>query len=224
MSNKNTPLPSREKLLELFSYDPESGVLTRHKPGRGVRLGPAGNLTVAGYLQVGCYDTNWKVHRLIWMIVTGEDPGLDEIDHQNGIRNDNRWSNLRRSNRSNQTVNSSVSTRNTSGFKGVIYSKGRRLWGVKISVKKIGYFLGFFKFKEDAVAMRLAAENYLHAGVKRDFIMAEIERQGLVLPELPESVEATVINHGGKPYSGPAPKHLIVFDPSIPFVGWEPEK
>jgi len=46
------------------------------------------------YLETKIFDKLYKVHRLIWLWMTGEWPKF-EIDHENGIRNDNRWKNLR---------------------------------------------------------------------------------------------------------------------------------
>lgn len=72
------------------------------------------------------------------------------VDHINGIRNDNRWSNLRIATR--QQNNSNVKKRvdNQSGVKGVHWSKPDRKWVAGIRVNGTRYHLGYFSAKADA--------------------------------------------------------------------------
>lgn len=87
---------------ELFSYDPETGIITRIAPSvksngwldnRGVGK-PAGTVRVDGYLQTSFYGKMFLNHRLAWLLQTGSWP-KKEIDHINGIKSDNRLCNLR---------------------------------------------------------------------------------------------------------------------------------
>jgi hypothetical protein len=49
-----------------------------------------------GYLKVATkYSKSTKLHRLIWETFVGEIPDGYEIDHINGVRNDNRLENLK---------------------------------------------------------------------------------------------------------------------------------
>ena len=59
------------------------------------------------------------MHRLIYTLMTGEQPF--NIDHANLNREDNRWSNLRNANLSENCTN--VKGRGMSGFKGVYIGK-----------------------------------------------------------------------------------------------------
>lgn len=105
------PLPEVALLNKLFRYEPETGVLywTRwalkasqiNKPA-GTVNGPYGNR----YLAVSIKRCLYKVHRIIWVLQTGKDPGVFYIDHVNGQKLDNRWSNLRLANRSENQTNS----------------------------------------------------------------------------------------------------------------------
>lgn len=56
-----------------------------------------------GYIRVWCDDRLRMKHRLLWWLKHGELP--DEIDHINGIRDDNRICNLRSVNRKEQLTN-----------------------------------------------------------------------------------------------------------------------
>lgn len=74
------------------------------------------------------------VHRIIWCLVTGEDPGVFEIDHENNIKNDNRWTNLRLATHDHNNQNTNIQKNNSSGFKGVAWHKQRRAWRAYVSV------------------------------------------------------------------------------------------
>lgn len=104
------PLPPLNRLRELFSYCPESGQLLRLKSASpNARKGdPAGSPHNAGYLQVQVDGQKWLVHRLAWALQTGEDPGEMEIDHRDGNRSNNAWSNLRLATPSQNRANRSV--------------------------------------------------------------------------------------------------------------------
>jgi hypothetical protein len=54
-----------------------------------------GSLTKAGYLSVHLDGRTILLHRLIWKLFHGEDPGEMLVDHVNRNRTDNRISNLR---------------------------------------------------------------------------------------------------------------------------------
>jgi len=95
---KPKPLPPVEVLEELFAYDPDTGVLSyRKRPSKysATEAGAAvGTLHVSGYLVVTVGRSVYRVHRLIWKLVTGEEPP-SILDHRNRNRADNRWANLR---------------------------------------------------------------------------------------------------------------------------------
>jgi hypothetical protein len=85
-----------ELARSLWNYDETTGELRwKVKPCQRVSVGDvAGCINKCGYLVVRCAYKLHLVHRIVWLITTGALP-VNELDHVNGIRNDNRLSNLR---------------------------------------------------------------------------------------------------------------------------------
>lgn len=96
-------------------------------------------------------------HRVIWAIVHGHWPEQD-IDHINGIRSDNRLSNLRSVSRSENMRNKMRPPNNTSGFIGVSWDKKSGKWFAQIQVCGKNNSLGHFSDKSEAVKARKRAE------------------------------------------------------------------
>ena len=95
-------------------------------------------------------------HRLIWLLETGEWPDV-EIDHINGVRDDNRIGNLRLASRTVNMQNVCRSTRNTSGTTGVSFHKREGKWSAQIMVNRRRVSLGQYTNLEEAVLAREAA-------------------------------------------------------------------
>lgn len=146
-------LPSREELLRLFAYDPESGTLTwRANPKfHGKPVGKCGTITARGYLHVGIRQngkpTYYLAHRLIWKMVTGDEP-VFQIDHIDGDRLHNAWSNLRAATNGQNVWNSKLRRDNKTGFKGVHF-KGRKYRAAIKDGSRIRH-LGCFDTAEEA--------------------------------------------------------------------------
>lgn len=88
------------------------------------------------------------LHRVILERVLGRTLDVSEhVDHINGNGLDNRRENLRLSNKSQNGGNSRKGKRNTSGYKGVGFFKGK--WRARIYYKK-EYHLGLFNTPEEA--------------------------------------------------------------------------
>ncbi len=90
-------------------------------------------------------------------MMTGAMPE-EHIDHINGIRDDNRWENLRPVNRATNQKNMKLFANNTSGVPGVRKSPNGLKWVSRIFTEGKEVHLGTFKNKEDAVAARKKAE------------------------------------------------------------------
>ena len=70
-----------------MKYNAETGEITKDGKVRGWAKG-------RGYRRVMYMGKEVLAHRLAWFLKTGDWP-KDKIDHINGIKGDNRWTNLR---------------------------------------------------------------------------------------------------------------------------------
>lgn len=143
----------------LFDYDPATGILTNkvYKCSRALAGKEAGHQEPRGYRNVMHKKKMYKAHRLIWLYVHGKFPE-GEIDHINGIRNDNRIANLRDVAHLENQRNRNANSNNASGVGGVGWSKNAGKWRAGIQVDGSAKHLGYFDDIEDAAQARKAAE------------------------------------------------------------------
>ena len=143
---------TKEYLSDILSYDPESG-LFRWK----VRVGHcsigslAGAYNSYGYRLISLNRKRYFAHRLAWLLIHGYMPDEFDIDHINGVRDDNRICNLRLATRSQNNMNSSPSSRNKSGCRGVCFHKRDKIWHARVFVNRKAVAFKTFKEKEDAI-------------------------------------------------------------------------
>lgn len=105
-----------------------------------------------GYLSGTVGGRKMLAHRIAYTIYHGASPEI--IDHQNGIRADNRIKNLRSVNCSENMKNVVLNANNTSGFCGVYRSYCGKYWYAQIRVDGKKKHLGYFKDYESAVTAR----------------------------------------------------------------------
>lgn len=123
----------------------------------------AGTVTGKGYRTVSIrIPGNPKrifllAHRVALFMKTGNWP-VNQIDHINGIKYDNRFANLRDVTASENQRNKQISVNNTSGVMGVCFHRASNKWRSRITLYKKELNLGFFTQKEAAIAARKAAE------------------------------------------------------------------
>lgn len=164
-----------ERLNEVLRYDPESGKLFWRDRGREFfetqRAFSTWNARYAGkeamtsdnghgYLRGSIGNKLILAHRAIWALQHGEWP-VDQIDHINGDRRDNRISNLRCVSHKTNGRNQKRPTNNRSGAVGVHFYKKSKRWQAHITTEGKTNFLGYFDSFEDAVEARKSAEQKL---------------------------------------------------------------
>jgi len=162
------------RLRELLDYEPASGIFTWRKARRGTaKIGSvAGTIDGKGYVQIKVDSRLYLAHRLAWLYTFGHFPPAD-IDHQNGVRSDNRIDNLRPATRSQNNANSPARSDNTSGIKGVFWEKRRKKWRVQVTVNGTKYHLGYYDDAAHATAVYqgaalLAFAEYSHHLSRKD--------------------------------------------------------
>lgn len=148
---------SKPEWVSELTYNRRSGILRRN----GARIGRIGS---SGYLIYVVDNTEHKVHRLIFLVVTGEWPE-HMVDHINGVRTDNRWVNLRDVPMLYNAQNlRRLQVDNTSGFMGVSWYKRKHKWLAQIRVNRVKKTLGYYDTPDQAHASYLAARRELHVG------------------------------------------------------------
>lgn len=159
---------SADQAREALSYDAETGVFRwRVKVGRGVAVAYPGDVagnkgaTVNGYLYISLNRQRLLAHRMAWLYVHGEWP-TRQIDHINGDRRDNRMCNLRLATASENACNGRLRATNTSGLRGVSWSKDKRKWVARIVKDRKQHVLGYFGDKQQAHLAYLEAAGNLH--------------------------------------------------------------
>lgn len=153
---------TQERLKELLSYDPETGVFTRIvSTSSNAKAGQvAGSVNkISGYREIRVDDTLYYGHRLAWLYVYGSWPE-HQVDHANRIRSDNRICNLRSASSLENSQNQRLRSTNTSGLKGVTWHKAGKKWAAQIVFKGKNHHLGLF---DDA---SVAHQHYLDAKAK----------------------------------------------------------
>jgi len=157
-----TILITQAELKKLLSYDPKTGVFRWRKTGKGRNADRiAGNTNNHGYRALCIRGKRYQAHRLAWLYVHGVWPAGD-LDHRNGVRDDNRIKNLRQATRSQNMQNKSLQANNTSGYKGVCWNIGMKKWQANIRLHGKRKFLGYFSNIEDAASAYASAASELH--------------------------------------------------------------
>jgi len=93
--------------------------------------------------------------------IMGEPKGV-VVDHINGNTLDNRKCNLRICTQAENMRNQKKSTRNTSGYKGVSWSKKDKVWMARIAKNGKQIYIGSYKTPEAAYAAYCKAAKELH--------------------------------------------------------------
>lgn len=159
---------SSQELKELYEYNPTTGEFLSRKFGRNQSATkPAGFMIAEGYRRIHVRRYGYyAAHRLAWLYCYGELPTLP-IDHINGVKSDNRISNLRLVSTllNNQHIWEARST-SVSGLLGVS-DKGNRFTAMikaRLAGRTVQLYLGSYATAEEAHAVYMDAKRLLHEG------------------------------------------------------------
>jgi hypothetical protein len=151
---------TQEIAKKYVSYCLESGVVTRKlldpidKTSKMYNTRFAGTSPTSkdskGYLVMRLEGKTYKVSRLIWLYTTGDWP--DQVDHENRIRDDNRWVNLKDvSNQQNSWNRGKYAEgKTTSKHAGVSLHRGTNKWRAQVAIDGKKEHLGLFETEEEA--------------------------------------------------------------------------
>ena|SRR3989304_3386643 len=157
------PELTQELLKSLLHYDPATGIFTWLVQRGGKKRGAvAGCIVTIKYRYIGIERGSYLASRLAYLWMTGAWP-LEQMDHINGVRGDDRWVNLR-------NVSSAVNKQNCrharkhnrTGFLGVEQRDSKFVAKIFLNGKCIQ--LGRFLTAEAAHAAYVAAKRRLHPG------------------------------------------------------------
>lgn len=146
------------RLRQLLRYHSETGIFVWREgvegPGGTRKAGSvAGTLGACGYWKIVIDGREYKAHRLAVLFMTGAWP-VEEVDHRNCRRDDNRWVNLRAASASQNQANRWTSIH--CNKRGVWQSRSGN-WVARITVDNSRMYLGTFADLDKAKAAVAAA-------------------------------------------------------------------
>ena len=130
--NKHRPLPMAyiQEHLALCNESPSG--LKWLIPGYGRRKDKQAGSLRGGDYRVKIDGQQYLVHRVIYALYSGEDPGDLQVDHSDGDHANNRPDNLRAATNSQNNMNKGSRSDNTSGIPGVSWDKVAHKWQARV--------------------------------------------------------------------------------------------
>lgn len=152
---------THDQLKKLFNYRNDGELIWKvDRVSIKVKGRVAGHIDSHGYRKIQIDEKGYKAHRLVWLFHYGYLPEND-IDHHDRIKHHNRIENLREVSRSCNMRNTKLRKDNSSGIKGLSWSKQHKKWKAHITIAGKVKFLGHFNDFDEAVLTRFCAEQCL---------------------------------------------------------------
>lgn len=127
---------------ERLDYNPETGLLNWIKRNGQV----AGSKTPVGYITIGINGSSYLAHRIAFLMAHKYLP--KQVDHINGIKDDNRELNIRDSTHGQNSQNRPKFKNNASGYKGVSLNGSN--WVAELRSNKKRIYIGIYTCKHEA--------------------------------------------------------------------------
>ena len=153
---------TQKRLKELLKYSPDTGELVWvAQSSNRIKVGEvAGTMLTNGYLNISIDGQRYRAHRLAWLYVYGDLP-INQIDHINRNKIDNRIVNLREVSNKENHRNMPLQRNNKTRISGVGWCRSQGRWRSHITVDGRFIHLGYRDSMLDAAAIRKSAE-YKH--------------------------------------------------------------
>jgi len=134
---------------EYLEYNSETGLITWIKSSaKKIKIGQiAGSLNDKGYIKIILNRKNYQAHRLAWYLYYGSWP-TNQIDHINGIKTDNKISNLRDVTNKQNNLNKKGHREKT--YKYYAFNKYSRKWTVQKQINGKQKYFGYFDTELEA--------------------------------------------------------------------------
>lgn len=130
-------LPSQEYLQENYTYNPTTGEFKKGEHRIGIKIKIS--------------NIQYQTQRIIWKFVTGEEPRV--VNHINGNKFDNRWSNLTTVTKPKKRP-TSPPTNNSSGYIGVTFNRRVGKWYAYVTINHKTISLGHHETAAEAAQAR----------------------------------------------------------------------
>ena len=125
--------PLQHVIKDRYTYK-DGHLFHNHTRGRSIKGNKAGGLHHTGYINVSVLGRLYRGHRLIWIYHNAENP-IDDIDHIDGNKANNKIENLRVLSRSQNLHNKpNVLPRYKGRCVGVCWIPARNNWKVSICI------------------------------------------------------------------------------------------
>ena len=136
---------TQSDIMSQLHYESSTGVFTRivSKTNSQKDGCIAGSIHNDGYIIIYIFYEKYRAHRLAWLYMTGEMP-KDHIDHIDGNKGNNSFSNLRLASNKQNLKNRNINENNKSGYRGVSWSNHANKWVANAMLygkrKNLGYY------------------------------------------------------------------------------------
>jgi hypothetical protein len=180
------PSLSISEILDLWEYDPETGIFKWRVWKAGMRRDRTTGHSDGRYIVLAKNRKKFYAHRVAFVAMLGRWPG-QVVDHINGDCSDNKWVNLREATQGQNIRNKDVKGDSLTGVKGVSRDKRDGRFYAYIDVNGKRTALGGFENADDARRVRREAEIALHEGFAFGDLAAPTRRKSK--PHAAQSVE-----------------------------------